>query len=77
MDLTQPITQEKMRNNMTKEEVVDLMLASFEDDNMALCFQAGMEESEANEKMAQSRPTMKYFFGNMYDILAEKNIINS
>jgi hypothetical protein len=61
---------------MTKEEVVNLMLTSFEDDNMALCFQAGLEESEANEKMAQARPTMQYFFGNMYDILTEKNIIN-
>ena len=76
MDLTQPTTQEKKRNNMTKEEVVNLMLTSFEDDNMALCFQAGLEESEANEKMAQARPTMQYFFGNMYDILTEKNIIN-
>ncbi len=62
---------------MNKEETVQLMLQSFEDDNMAFCFQAGMEESEANEKMLQARPTMKYFFSNIYDILLEKNIIKS
>jgi hypothetical protein len=61
---------------MTKEEVVQIMLDSFEDDNMALCFQAGMEEPEATAKMEQARPTMKYFFGNMYDILVEKKIVS-
>lgn len=62
---------------MNKEEIVQIMLESFEDDNMAFCFQAGMEEEEANEKMIQSRPTMKYFFGNIHDILLEKQIIKS
>lgn len=61
---------------MNKEEVIDLMLKSFEDDNMSFCFQAGMEEAEATEKMLQARPTMKYFFGNIYDILKEENIIS-
>jgi hypothetical protein len=60
---------------MNKEEILKIMLQSFEDDNMTFCLQSGMEESEANEKMSQSRPTMKYFFNNMYDILLEKNII--
>lgn len=62
---------------MNKEEILDLMLKSFEDDNMAFCFQAGMEEEEANQKMIESRPTMKYFFGNIYETLLEKQIIKS
>lgn len=62
---------------MNKDEVIQIMLESFEDDNMAFCFQAGMEEEEANEKMLQARPTMKYFFGNIYDLLLEKQIIKS
>jgi hypothetical protein len=62
---------------MNKEETVQLMLQSFEDDNMTFCLQAGMEESEAKDKISESRPTMKYFFSNIYDILLEKNIIKS
>jgi hypothetical protein len=62
---------------MNKDEIIEIMLKSFEDDNMSFCFQAGMDEDEATQKMIESRPTMKYFFSNIHDILLEKNIIKS
>jgi hypothetical protein len=62
---------------MNKEEVVKIMLDSFEKNNIQLCINAGMSEDEVNEKTSQSRQTMTFLFEYMYDDLDQKGIIKN
>lgn len=62
---------------MNKEEIVQIMLESFEKNNIQLCINAGMSEDEVNEKTSQSRQTMTFLFEYMYDDLDQKGIIKN
>ena len=52
---------------MTKEETLNLMLKSINDDNRDLCKQGGMSEADAESQIAQSQPSLQLIIGNMYD----------
>jgi hypothetical protein len=60
---------------MTKEEVVNLMLESMEQDNREMCERSGMPKEEAEKFMEQSRPSIVYMLDNIYGKLSEKGII--
>ena len=68
------ITRSKMSNRemvkeMTKDEVIKIMLDSINSDNLAMCLQNGMSEEEANKQIEQSQPSLVFLFGNIYDKL--------
>jgi hypothetical protein len=60
---------------MTKEEVVNMMLESMEQDNRDMCERSGMPAEEAEKFMDQSRPTIVYMLDNIYSKLSEKGIL--
>lgn len=68
------ITRSKMSNRemvkeMTKEEVIKIMLDSINEDNRMMCLQNGMSEEDTNTQIEQSQPSLVYLFGNIYDKL--------
>jgi hypothetical protein len=60
---------------MIKEDVVDLMLESFNNDTLAMCKQANMAEAQIKTQMEQSQPSLAYMLSNLYDKLKENNLI--
>jgi ketopantoate reductase len=68
------ITRSKMSNRemvkeMTKDEVIKIMLDSINSDNLAMCLQNGMSEEEATKQIEQSQPSLVFLFGNIHDKL--------
>lgn len=60
---------------MTKEEALNLMLKSINDDNRDLCLKGGMSESDTESQIAQSQPSLQLIIGNMYDRMKDGGII--
>jgi hypothetical protein len=60
---------------MTKENFVDLMLASMNSDNRAICKQGGMAEDEIEKQISQSQTSLLYMLSNAYDKLKSNNLI--
>lgn len=60
---------------MNKEEVVAMMLESFNSDNMQMALASGMPEEEIKEKFENSRASIEFMLSNIYDKLTEANII--
>jgi hypothetical protein len=56
---------------MTKEEFVEIMFTSFNDDTLAMCKQSGMTEDEAYAKMSESSSSLIFLFSNAYEKLRE------
>jgi len=56
---------------MTKEEFVEIMFTSFNDDTLAMCKQSGMTEDEAYAKMSESGPSLLFLLSNGYEKLRE------
>ena len=56
---------------MTKDEFVEIMFTSFNDDNLAMCKQSGMTEEEAYTKMNESGPSLLFLLSNCYDKLKQ------
>lgn len=54
---------------MNKDEILNLMLTSINDDNRALCQQGGMSEADADAQIEQSQPSLGFILNNMYDRL--------
>jgi hypothetical protein len=61
--------------DMTKDEALELMMKSINDDNRDLCLKGGMSESETESQIAQSQPSLQLIIGNMYDRMKEANLI--
>jgi hypothetical protein len=61
---------------MTKEEVVDLMLASMNSDNRAICKQGGMAEDEMEKQITASQTPLLYMLSNMYDRLKGAGVLS-
>lgn len=61
--------------NMNKEEALNLMLNSINEDNRDLCLRSGMSEADAESQIAQSQPTLTLILGNMYDKMKDAGII--
>ena len=60
---------------MNKEEVIQLMVDSLQNDNREICKQNGMDESEVEDSIAKSTQTINYRMNNIYTKLVEKEII--
>ena len=60
---------------MTKDEAVQIMMASINGDNLALGLQAGMEEEALKAQIEQSQPSLVFMMGNIYDKLQEAKVI--
>ena len=60
---------------MTKEEALNLMLKSINDDNRDLCLKGGMSESDTESQIAQSQPSLQLIIGNMYDRMKDGGVI--
>lgn len=56
---------------MIKEDFVEIMFTSFNDDTLAMCKQSGMTEDEAYAKMSESGPSLLFLLSNCYDKLKE------
>ncbi len=54
---------------MTKDEVVDLMLNSFNEDTRSMCLHLGMSEKETEEKIYESQASLIFLLSNAYDKL--------
>lgn len=60
---------------MSKEETIKIMLDSINSDNRELCSKAGMSESDTENQIQQSQPSLVYILGNAYDKLKEAGVI--
>lgn len=60
---------------MTKDEVVDLMLNSINDDTRMMCVQFGMSPEETDNKIAESQNSLYFLLSNVYDKMKESNIL--
>jgi DNA modification methylase len=60
---------------MTKEEVVNLMLNSINEDNKAMGIQAGLNEADLDAQIAQSQPSLSFMMSNIYDKLQAGGVI--
>ena len=61
--------------NMTKEEVIRLMLENINNDNRNLCKQGGMSDADTEMQIQQSQPSLALICSNLYDLLKQKEII--
>ncbi len=60
---------------MTKEEVVAVMVAKFNEVNKNMALMSGMSEEEADGFIEQSTPSIEHSMIAVYDALAEQNIV--
>ena len=60
---------------MTKDEAVQIMMASINADNLALGLQAGLKEDDLKAQIDQSQPSLVFIMGNIYDKLKEGGVI--
>jgi hypothetical protein len=61
---------------MTRDQAVELMLESFNNDNRMMGAGSGMDEAEVEKFIEQSQPSLTYMLSNAYDKLAEKGLIS-
>ena len=55
--------------DMTKDEVLKIMLDSINEDNRQMCQHAGLSDEDAEKQIEQSQPSLVFIFGNIYDKL--------
>lgn len=60
---------------MTKEEVVNIMLNSINEDNKAMGIQAGFNEADLDAQIAQSQTSLSFMMSNIYDKLQAGGVI--
>ena len=60
---------------MTKDEFVEFILDSINEDNLELCKRANMPEEQIKQSMADSQPSLKLIATNLYDRMKEKNLL--
>jgi len=60
---------------MTKEQAMQLMLKSINDDNRELCLKGGMSEADMESQISQSQPSLHFIIENMYDRMKDSGII--
>jgi DNA modification methylase len=68
-------TDNERQEDMTKEEVVQIMLDSVNNDNRGLCKQGGMNDTDTESQIAQSQPSLMLICSNLYEVLKQKEII--
>lgn len=62
---------------MNKEEVVEMMVKSFNDDNYKMAEAAGMLEGTIKENLENSQPSINFMLSNIYDLLVSNNLIKN
>ena len=60
---------------MTKDEFVEFILDSINEDNLELCKRANMPEEQIKQSMADSQPSLNMIATNLYDRMKEKNLL--
>ena len=60
---------------MNREEVIQLMVDSVQNDNREICKQKGMAEAEVEDSIAKSTQSLNYMMNNIYSKLVDKGII--
>ncbi len=60
---------------MTKDEALELMLKSINDDNRELCINGGMSVEDTEAQIAQSQPSLGLILGNMYDRMKDAGLL--
>jgi hypothetical protein len=61
---------------MTKEEVIQIMLDSFNEDARMMGLYSGMSEEETEDKIRESQMSLAFLLSNAYDKLEELKIFN-
>jgi len=60
---------------MTREEIMDLMLNSINEDNRAMGLQAGISDDDMEMQIAQSQASLSFMMSNIYDKLKDSGVI--
>lgn len=68
------LNQEK---KMNKQEILATMHSAFEEANRSLCVQNGMDPAEIDENIAKSELAVTFLLSEVFNKLAEKNIIST
>jgi hypothetical protein len=61
--------------DMTKDEAVELMLKSINDDNREMCEKGGMSPEETETQISQSQPALGLIVSNMYDRMKDAGLL--
>jgi DNA modification methylase len=60
---------------MNKEDAINLMVETINETNRFLCQQAGMDESQTNQQIEQSRSSMQLIVSMLYEKMKENNLL--
>lgn len=60
---------------MNKQEILDLMLDTFQHVNRVMAEQMGMDEETIQSNLDQSRPSIEYMLSEVYNVLVANGII--
>jgi len=60
---------------MEKQEIINIMVESVNNDNRKFSEQIGMDQAQIEQSISQSSPAITFMMENVYNLLKEKNII--
>ena len=60
---------------MTKDEFVEFIVDSINEDNLELCKRTNMPEEQIKQSMADSQPSLNMIATNLYDRMIEKGLL--
>jgi hypothetical protein len=69
------MSNREMVKEMTKEEVIVLMLDSINEDNRAMGVQAGISAEDMEKQINASQPSLNFMMSNIYDKLKNSGVI--
>jgi hypothetical protein len=69
------MSNREMVKEMTKEEVIVLMLDSINEDNRAMGLQAGISAEDMEKQINASQPSLNFMMSNIYDKLKDSGVI--
>lgn len=69
------MSNREMVKEMTKEEVIDMMLFSINTDNREMGKNAGISDEDMETQIANSQPSLTVMMSNIYDMLKEGGVI--
>lgn len=60
----------------SKEDIIALMTATFQEGNRELCKQFGMSDQEIDEKVNMAEQTISFLLSNVYESLEKEGIVS-
>lgn len=60
---------------MEEQEVIKLMLDSFNEDNRMMALQSGMSPDEVESYINQSMPSISFMLTNVYNKMKDANLL--